>query len=72
MLNKLDLRGVTGDLVALLPRPSAGGEQPIEAVKAIIAEVRAGGDAAVRACTERFDGVSIDELRIPARASSSV
>lgn len=65
MLNKLDLRGVTGDIVALLPRPSAGGEQPIEAVKAIIAEVRTGGDAAVRACTKRFDGASIDELRVP-------
>lgn len=64
MLKTLDLRGVIGDLVALLPRPSAG-EQPIEAVRAIIAEVRAGGDAALRACTERFDGVKIDELRVP-------
>lgn len=65
MLNILDLRGATGDLVSLLPRPGVAVEQPIDAVRAIIAEVRAGGDAAVRACTERFDGASIDELRVP-------
>ncbi len=65
MLNILDLRGATGDLAALLPRPAVAVEQPIDAVRAIIAEVRAGGDAAVRACTERFDGASIDELRVP-------
>ncbi|MGH9150143.1 MAG: histidinol dehydrogenase, partial [Acidimicrobiales bacterium] len=29
------------------------------------AEVRGGGDAAVRACTERFDGVRVEELRVP-------
>ncbi|MBI1843620.1 MAG: histidinol dehydrogenase [Actinobacteria bacterium] len=65
MLNILDLRGATGDLAALLPRPAVAVEQPVDAVRAIIAEVRAGGDAAVRACTERFDGASIDELRVP-------
>lgn len=65
MLNRLDLRGATGDLVALLPRPEVAGEQPIEAVRSIIASVRADGDTAVRACTERFDGVSIETLRVP-------
>lgn len=65
MLNILDLRGATGDLVSLLPRPAVAVEQPIDAVRAIIAEVRAGGDAALRACTARFDGASIDELGVP-------
>ena len=32
----------------------------------IIAEVRAGGDAAVRELTERFDGCALDDLRVPA------
>ncbi|NCY15890.1 MAG: histidinol dehydrogenase, partial [Actinobacteria bacterium] len=58
MLNRLDLRGRAADgLIADLPRPDPGGEGPVEAVRSIIAEVRAGGDAAVRALTERFDGV---------------
>ena len=56
MLKRLDLRGTTGDPTLLLPAPESGGQGPIDAVEAILAEVRAGGDAAVRALTERFDG----------------
>jgi histidinol dehydrogenase len=66
MLTRLDLRGVTGDLAAVLPRPPAVGEGPVAAVRAILAEVREGGDAAVRACTERFDRVAVDDLEVPA------
>lgn len=65
MLNRLDLRGATGDLTTLLPRPEVAGDQPVEAVRSIVASVRADGDSAVRAFTERFDGVSIDTLRVP-------
>ena len=65
MLTRLDLRGVTGDLRARLPRPSAATEPPIAAVQAILADVRTGGDAAVRRLTEQFDKVAIDELRVP-------
>ena len=68
MLTRLDLRGVTGDLSAVLPRPPAVGEGPVAAVRAILAEVAAGGDDAVRACTERFDKVRIDELEVPEEA----
>ncbi|MGH9054682.1 MAG: histidinol dehydrogenase [Acidimicrobiales bacterium] len=67
MLKRLDLRGVRGDLRGHLPDPTAadgrGGMAP--AVAAILDEVRAGGDAAVRSLTERFDGVNIDDLRVP-------
>ncbi len=35
------------------------------AVAAIIAEVRAGGDTALRACSERFDGVAPATLEVP-------
>jgi histidinol dehydrogenase len=34
-------------------------------VRAILADVRSGGDAAVRDLTERFAGVAIDDLRVP-------
>ena len=66
MLHRLDLRGTSGDnLRSSLPRPGAAKEPPVAAVQAILADVRARGDAAVRECTERFDGVAIDELRVP-------
>lgn len=64
MLSRLDLRGVA-DPAARLPRPAERGAVPVEAVRAILAEVRTGGDAALRALTARFDGVSVDDLRVP-------
>jgi histidinol dehydrogenase len=65
MLQRLDLRGIRGDLAGVLPRPQVAGEEPVAAVRAILDEVRGGGDAALRACTERFDGVRLDDLRVP-------
>nr|MDQ3574679.1 histidinol dehydrogenase [Actinomycetota bacterium] len=68
MLRKLDLRGAPDDWRRTLPRPAAAKEPPTAAVQAILADVRARGDAAVREYTERFDGVRLDALRVPARA----
>jgi histidinol dehydrogenase len=65
MLNRLDLRGKTGDLRGLLPRPHAATEPPAAHVQALLADVRERGDAAVREITERFDGVAPDQLRVP-------
>jgi histidinol dehydrogenase len=65
MLTRLDLRGFTGDLRAHLPRPRAATNLPIEAVNAILAEVRTVGDDAVLALTEKFDGVRPESLRVP-------
>lgn len=56
MLTRLDLRGQAD---FRLPRPAAGGDEPLEAVKAILAEVRERGDAAVRELTARFDGCEL-------------
>jgi histidinol dehydrogenase len=53
VLTRLDLRG---QATFVLPRPSAGGDAPLDAVKAILADVQARGDAAVRELTARFDG----------------
>lgn len=65
MLERLDLRGFTGDLAARLPRPAMGGEEPLAAVRQILADVDERGDDAVRELTSRFDGVDLDELRVP-------
>jgi histidinol dehydrogenase len=48
-----------------LPRPAIAGDEPRAVVRELIAEVRASGDAALRTLTERFDGVALDELRVP-------
>ncbi|MFN2607822.1 MAG: histidinol dehydrogenase [Acidimicrobiales bacterium] len=65
MLTRLDLRGAGGDLRARLPRPPAPGPGPVAAVREILAAVAARGDAALREYTERFDGVAVDDLRVP-------
>jgi histidinol dehydrogenase len=70
VLRRLDLRGAGLDLRDRLPRPAQAAEGPLAAVQAILADVRARGDAAVREYTARFDGVTFadespDALRVP-------
>ena len=62
VLTRLDLRGVV-DLAAALPAPEAD-DAPRDAARALIAEVRAGGDAALRAATLRLDGCDVANLRV--------
>jgi histidinol dehydrogenase len=64
LLTPIDLRGVVGDLAAVLPRPDDAGADVRDVVAKILAQVRADGDAAVRALTEQFDGVALDDLRV--------
>lgn len=64
MLNRLDLRGVD-DLTGRLPRPVIAGDEPVAAVRGILAEVRRRGDEALVELTERFDGVRRTDLRVP-------
>lgn len=66
MLHRLDLRG-TGDdgLVDRLPRPTAQTEPPIDEVRALLAEVRRDGDAALLRFTERYDGARLDSVWVP-------
>lgn len=64
MLRTLDLRG-RNDVRSLLPRPGGGGDEPIAAVQTILSAVRAEGDVAVRRFTQTFDGVALDDLRVP-------
>ena len=65
-LTRLDLRGSSGDLAALLPPPVDEQARSSAAVSEILAAVRAGGDAALVELTERFDGVRLDTLAVPA------
>jgi histidinol dehydrogenase len=66
VLRRLDLRGTGRDLRGRLPRPQAQVEPPVDEVRAVLADVRARGDDALRDLTERYDGARIDELRVPA------
>lgn len=65
MLTRLDLRAPGTDLATALAPPRADDLAPVAAVRDIVADVRARGDAAVRELTERFDGCRIDDLRVP-------
>ena len=60
----MDLRAFAGDLDEALPAP-VDAPGPVDAVREIIAAVRSRGDAALRDLTAEFDGVSVDELRVP-------
>ncbi len=66
MLAIVDLRGIPGDLRAALARPIDAGDDVGAVVAEIISAVRAGGDAALRELTARFDGCELEELRVPA------
>ncbi|GAC1533592.1 MAG: histidinol dehydrogenase [Acidimicrobiales bacterium] len=59
MLTRIDLRGRRTAEVDL-PRPTVAGDPPIAAVQAIIAEVRQGGDEALRRLSARFDRLQPD------------
>ncbi len=65
MLNRLDLRGVA-DLASHLPRPTVDGDEPVAAVRSILAEVRERGDGALLEYTATFDGVTLESLAVPA------
>jgi len=67
MLARVDLRG-SADVRAALARPPGAGDDVSAAVAAIVAEVRAHGDDALRACTERFDGARLTDLAVPPAA----
>ena len=62
MLRRIDLRGFTGELSEVLPRPETPTGGPVDVVREILGAVAERGDAAVREYTSRFDGVELDSL----------
>ena len=69
MLKRLDLTaGLPGDLRSVLPRADLDVEHATDVVRPVLDAVRANGDDAVREATRRFDGIDVEELRVPAGA----
>ena len=52
-----------GERRELMLRPALRNPAPRESVRELVESVRSGGDSAVRALTEQFDGVRLDGLR---------
>lgn len=65
MMRILDFDSLTPE--ELLNRDIQAEEDVSRAVDGILQAVRAGGDAALRDCTKRFDGVELDDLWVSAR-----
>ena len=61
MIKILNMRDLPKEEIFARENPTANVG---EAVSSIIAEVRRGGDAALLACTERFDGVKLSALAV--------
>ncbi|WP_395106926.1 histidinol dehydrogenase [Actinomadura sp. SCN-SB] len=71
MISRIDLRGSLpkgGELRSVLPRAELDVEAALEKVRPICEDVRHRGSEAVREYTERFDGVRLESVRVPAQA----
>src|SRR5450631_73779 len=71
MLRRIDLRGRTLSTIGLrelLPRAPIDVDSALASVRPLCDDVMKRGAAAVRELTERFDGVTLDTLRVPASA----
>ena len=66
MLARVDVRGTSGDLRALLARPDTAAPDVAAAVAGIVADVRERGATAVRELTARFDGAQVADPRVGA------
>ncbi|MFD5555886.1 histidinol dehydrogenase [Streptomyces sp. NPDC127068] len=72
MISRIDLRGDAlpegGALRDLLPRADFDVEAALEKVRPLCEDVHHRGDAALIDFAKRFDGVTLDQVKIPARA----
>ncbi len=64
-LTVLDLRGDRSDPRDRIPRPRDQVAAATDVVRDVLAAVRERGDDEVRELTARFDGVELDDLRVP-------
>jgi histidinol dehydrogenase len=66
VISRIDLRGsLPGDLRTVLPRAELDVEAALEKVRPICEDVRHRGAAAVREYTKKFDGVDLENTRVP-------
>ncbi|WP_026275093.1 histidinol dehydrogenase [Salinispora tropica] len=68
MLHRIDLRDGVRDPRRLLPRARLDVSAAVERIRPLVEEVREHGYSAIRAASERFDGVSPEVLRVPVQA----
>jgi histidinol dehydrogenase len=68
VLNRIDLRGGSRDPRGLLPRAQLDVSVAVEKIRPLVEAVREHGFPAIREATHRFDGVALDQLRVPAEA----
>ncbi|GIE75957.1 histidinol dehydrogenase [Actinoplanes philippinensis] len=68
MLNRIDLRGSRRDPRGLLPRAQLDVSVAVESIRPVVEAVHEHGFSAIREATERFDGVTLERLRVPAEA----
>jgi histidinol dehydrogenase len=68
VLNRIDLRGSRRDPRGLLPRAQLDVSVAVERIRPVVEAVRDHGFSAIREATERFDGVRLERLRVPADA----
>jgi histidinol dehydrogenase len=66
VFNRIDLRGSSVDPRGLLPRAQLDVSVAVEQIRPIVEAVREHGFSAIREATERFDGVTLTHLRVPA------
>jgi histidinol dehydrogenase len=68
VLNRTDLRGSQRDPRGLLPRAQLDVSQAVERIRPVVEAVHRHGFSAIVEATERFDGVRLERLRVPAPA----
>jgi histidinol dehydrogenase len=68
VLNRIDLRRSSRDPRDLLPRARLDVSRAVETIRPVVESVREHGFAAIREATARFDGVVLDDVRVPASA----
>ncbi|TDE08089.1 histidinol dehydrogenase [Jiangella asiatica] len=73
MIRRIDLRGRLAageslDYRSLVPRAPVDVDAALDAVRPICADVRRRGLSAVKELTARFDGVELDDVRVPRQA----
>lgn len=74
MIQRIDLRGADlrgVDYRAAVPRADFDIEAAVPAVHSICEAVRTRGLDAIRELSEKFDGVTVDDIRVPASALSA-
>jgi histidinol dehydrogenase len=68
VLNRIDLRGSAADPRGLLPRARLDVSAAVERIRPLVEAVAAEGFPAIQEATRRFDGVTIERLRVPTAA----